>query len=157
MSRAIFNAIAFQDLEALEESLESGASPKALNEEGIRPLTLIASLIKKSFEEGEYKEEDMYKKMAAMLIVHGAPEEDLHHALGEVSNLGHYICRYVIDLSLERQDSRRVVELIAAKRIWFEDDDEELQAAFIVAIEKGDKSLVDAMFENGDVHHTYEQ
>lgn len=157
MSQAIFNAILFQDLEALEQSLESGASPIALNEEEISPLTLVASLIKKSFDEEEYNEEDMYKKMAAMLIVHGAPEEDLHHDCGEVSNLCRYICRYVIDLSLERQDSRRVAELIAAKRLWFEENDEELEAAFINAIERGEKSRIDAMFDNGDVHYTYEQ
>lgn len=157
MSQAIFNAIAFQDLEKLEECLESGDSPKTPNEEGIPPLTLVASLIKESFEEEAFKEEDVYKEMAAMLIVHGAPEEDLHHDLGEVSNLFRYICRYVIDLSLERQDSRRVAELIAADRIWFEEDDKELEEAFINAINKGEKSRIDAMFDNGQVHCTYEQ
>lgn len=157
MSQAIFNAIAFQDLETLEQCLESGDSPTIPNEEGIPPLTLVASLIKKSFEEGAYNEEDMYKKMAAMLIVHGAPEDDLHHEFGEVSNLCRYICRHVIDLSLERQDSRRVAELIAAKRLWFEGDDKELETAFIQAIERGEKSQIDAMFDNGRVHYTSEQ
>jgi len=157
MSQAIFNAIEFQDLEALEQYLESGASPKLPNDEGIAPLTLVASLIKKSFEERAYKEEDMYKKMAAMLIVHGAPEDDLHHECGEVSNLCRFICRHVIDLSLAQQDSRRIAELIAANRLWFEGDDLELKTAFINAIERGDKSLIDTMFDNGQVHYTYEQ
>lgn len=157
MSRAIFNAIAIQDLEALEQCLERGSSPIAVNEEGIRPLTLVASLIKKSFEEKAFNEEDMYKKMAAMLIVHGAPVEDLHHECGEVSNLCRYICRHVIDLSLERQDSRRVAELIAAKRLWVEENDENLEVAFIDAINKGEKGRIDAMFDNGQIHYTYEQ
>ncbi len=157
MSQAIFNAISFQNLEALEESLENGASPIITNEEGIRPLSLVASLIKKSFEEREYKEEEMYKKMAAMLIVHGAPEEDLHHDCGEVSNLCHHLCRYIIDLSLDRQNSHRVVDLIETKRLWFKEENKELEAAFINAIERGEKSLIDTMFDNGQVHYAYEQ
>lgn len=157
MSQAIFNAIAFQDLEKLEECLESGDSPTLPDEDGNSPLALIAFLIKKSFEEKSFNEEDVYKKMAAMLIVHGASEEDLHHELGEVSNLCRFICRYVIDLSLERQDSRRVAELIAANRIWFEADDEELEETFINAIDRGEKSRIDAMFDDGQVHCNYEQ
>ena len=157
MSQAIFNAIAFQDLETLEQRLESGDSPTSPNEKGTPPLGLVASLIKKSFEEGEYDKEDLYKKMAAMLIVHGAPEKDLHHECGEVSNLCRYICSYVIDLSLERQDSRRVAELIAANHLWFEGNDKEIEEAFINAIERGEKSRVDAMLDNGQVHYTYEQ
>ncbi len=157
MSKAIFNAIAVQDLETLEECLESGASPIIANEEDIRPLSLVASLIKKSFEDGNYHEEEIYKKMAAMLIVHGAPEEDLHHECGEVSNLCHQLCRYIIDLSINRQDSRRVVDLIEAERIWFDGNDNELKAAFLNAVERGEKSLIDTMFDNGQVHYTYEQ
>lgn len=157
MSKAIFNAIALQDLETLEQSLESGESPKTPNEDGVPPLTLVASLIKKSFEARSDKEEDIYKKMAAMLIVHGAPEEDLHHDLGEVSNLCRYICRYVIDLSLERQDSRRAAELIAAKRLWFEGNSKELEEMFLDAINQGNHTQIDTMFNSGQVHYSYEQ
>lgn len=157
MSQAIFNAIAVQDIEALENCLENGASPIVANEDGVRPLHLVASLIKKSFEAREYEEEDMYKKMAAILIVHGAPEEDLHHDCGEVSNLCHHLCRYIIDRSIDLQTSLRVVDLIEAKRLWFNDDDKDLEEAFIHAIERGDKNRVDEMFDNGDVHYTYEQ
>ncbi len=157
MSQALFNAIAFQDLIKLEECLESGASPSLPNEEGLSPLALVASMIKKSFEDGAYKEEEMYKKMAAMLIVHGASGEDLHHECGETSNLCRQICRYVIELSLNRQDSAKVAELINANRLWFEEDNPELEEAFINAIEKGDKKRVETMFEKCQVHYAYEQ
>lgn len=157
MSPTIFDAISCQDLETLEQSLKNGISPITVNEEGISPLALVASLIQKSFDDANYNEENMYKQMAAMLIVNGAPEDELYQYCGEVSNLSRYICDYIIDISLQRQDSRKVAELIAAKRLWFENNADELEAAFLEAIQRGDKGKVDAMLENDKVHYAYEQ
>lgn len=157
MAQAIFDAIEFQDIEALENHLENDASPIVANEEGIRPLTVVADLIKKSFDEGMYEQEEMYKRMAAMLIVHGAPEKDLHHQCGEVSNLCHSLCRYIVDRSIALQNSFRVIDLIEAKRLWFNEDDKELEKAFIHAIQTGDKNRVDEMFDKDQVHYAYEQ
>jgi hypothetical protein len=155
MSQAIFNAIAFQDLETLEQRLESGDSPTSPNEKGTPPLGLVASLIKKSFEEGEYDKEDLYKKMAAVLIAHGAHDSDLQHACGEVSNLGRHLCHYVIDHALDQQESGSVSKMIEAKRLWFSDDNAE--GTLLDAIARGDRSAVDALFENDRVHFAYEQ
>jgi hypothetical protein len=157
MSQAIFNAIESKDLAALEQLLESGDSAIAADEHGVHPLTRVAALIKKRFGEGKYEEEERYKRMAAMLIVHGAPDEDLEHACGEVNNLARHVCRYVIDLSLEKQDVRRVKELIAMKRLWFEDESKALEAEFLDAIAQGNKGRIDSMFENEQVHYAYEQ
>lgn len=157
MSQAIFNAIESGDLAALEQILERGSSPVAANEAGVHPLTLVASLIRKSYGDGNFTEEERFKRMAAMLIAHGAPDEDLEHACGEVSNLARHVCRYVVDLSLEKKDVRKVEELIAKKRLWFEKESKALEEAFLDAIAKGDGERIDAMFENEQVHYAYEQ
>lgn len=157
MSKAVFNAIEAKDIGALEESLKSGTSLLAANEKNLHPLTLVASLIKKSFEDGRFEEEDLYKKMAAILIVHGAPCDDLKHACGEISNLCRYICRYIVDLSINMRSSERVVELIKEGRIWFEKDDKALEKVFLQAVENGEKGTIEAMFENSRVHYGYEQ
>jgi hypothetical protein len=157
MSQEVFNAIESGDLNALEQILESGASSVVANEAGIHPLTLVASLIKKSYGSGNFEEEERYKRMAAMLIAHGAPDEDLEHACGEVSNLARHICRYVVDLSLEKRDVRRVSELIAMNRLWFEEESKTLEAAFLDAVAQGDRERINAMFENEQVHYAFEQ
>ena len=157
MSQAIFNAIENRDLDALEQSLEGGASPLTVNEAGQRPLTLVASLIKQSFTAGDYEEEERYKKMAAILIVHGAHDSDLQHACGEVSNLGRHVCRYVIDHALDQQESDPVARLIEAKRLWFEEDDADAKAELLDAIATGDREKVAAMMESGRMHYAYEQ
>lgn len=157
MSQAIFNAIESGDLAALEQILEMGASAVAANDAGVHPLTAVAALIKRSYEDGDFEKEEHYKRMAAMLIAHGAPEEDLEHAFGEVSNLARHICRYVIDLSLMKRDVRRVTELIANKRLWFEKESKTLEADFLDAIARGDKARIDAMFDSEQVHYAYEQ
>jgi hypothetical protein len=157
MSQAIFNAIESKDLAALERILESGTSPLVKNEEGSHPLSLVASLIKKSYYDGMFEDEELYKRMAAMLIVHGAPDEDLEHAFGEVSNLCRFICRYVIDLSMEKKTPDRVASLIKNKRLWFENDDKQLEADLMDAVEQGDSRRIEPMFEKGLVHFAYEQ
>jgi hypothetical protein len=141
----------------LEARLKSGASPLVTNEEGLHPLRLVATLIKKSFEDGNFGEEDLYKKMAAVLIVHGAPCDDLKHACGEISNLCRYICGYIVERSTKMRDSGRVVELIREGRIWFEKDDKDVEKRFLDAVEKGDRETVDSLFENGEIHYAYEQ
>ena len=155
MSQPIFTAIEAQDIEKLEQSIEGGASPLTVNDQGLRPLTLIASLIKQSYTEGDYEKEDLYKKMAAVLIAHGAHDSDLQHACGEVSNLGRHLCHYVIDHALDQQESGSVSKMIEAKRLWFSDDNAE--GTLLDAIARGDRSAVDALFENDRVHFAYEQ
>lgn len=157
MSDTIFKAISAKDIESLETALKSGASLVSTNEEGLHPLSLTASLIKKSFEDGVFDDEDLYKKMAAVLIVHGAPCDDLKHACGEISNLCRYICHYIVEVSAKNRDSGRVGELIREGRIWFENDDKTLEKRFLDAVEQGDMSAVDAMFEKGMIHYGYEQ
>ncbi|UFS63422.1 hypothetical protein LOH54_04650 [Sulfurimonas sp. HSL-3221] len=157
MPKPIFNAIEAGNLAALEQILEAGTSPITENEAGLHPLTLVGSLIESAFEAGAFEQEDTYKRMAAMLIVHGAPDGDLEHALGEVSNLRRYTCRYIIELSMKRNTPERVAELIAEKYLWFENDDPKTETAFMNAVKNGDRSLVDAMFEAGRVNYAFEQ
>lgn len=157
MSQAVFNAIEAKDISALENSLLGGASPECVNAEGKHPLSLVASLIQRSFADGAFEDEDLYKKMAAVLIVNGAPRDDLKHACGEVSNLCRYICRYTVDLATQIQESDRVVELIQEERIWFEGDQKVQEKNFLEAVEKGQKDVIGAMFEKGLVHTAYEQ
>ena len=92
-----------------------------------------------------------------MLIVHGAPDADLQHALGEVSNLRRYTCRYIVDLSVKQRTPERVVALIEEKGLWFENDDVRLQADFLDAVRSGDGKRIEAMFENELVHFAFEQ
>lgn len=157
MSHVLFSAIESGDPAALEKCLEKGVSPVSVNEKGLHPLTFVASLIQKNYEEGRYEAEERYRKMAAMLIVHGAPETDLEHACGEVTNLARHICRYVVELCLHQHDIRRVAELIEMKRLWFQNDSKMLEKTLLEAIERGEKRRVDTMFDREQVHCAYEQ
>ena len=157
MPQPIFDAIESGDLAALEKILESGASPLTKNERGEHPLQRVAALIKQCFNTEMFEKEDLYKQMAAMLIVHGAPAEDLKHAFGEVSNLRRFTCQYIVDLYVKKQKPGSVAALIMDKTLWFENDDKKLEAEFMDAVEKGDKTRVDAMFVNGLVHCAFEQ
>ncbi|WP_345971065.1 MULTISPECIES: hypothetical protein [Sulfurimonas] len=157
MPKPIFNAIEAGDAAALEQILEAGTSPITENEAGVHPLTLVGTLIERAFEAGEFDREDTFKRMAAMLIVHGAPDGDLEHALGEVSNLRRYTCRYIIELSMKHNTPKTVSELITEKYLWFENDDPKTETAFMNAVKSGDRTLVDAMFEAGHVNYAFEQ
>lgn len=157
MPKPIFNAIESGDLAALEAILEKGTSPVTENEEGVHPLTYVATYIDKYFNEGRFEKEDLYKKMAAMLIVHGAPDADLMHAFGEVSNLRRYTCRYIVDLSAKKRSTEDVVTLIKEKSLWFSNNDKALEANFLTAVEKGECERIEAMFENDQVHFAFEQ
>jgi len=157
MPKPIFNAIEAGDLAALEQILEKGTSPVTENEEGVHPLTFVASLIDRYFNEGRFEKEDLYKKMAAMLIVHGAPDADLMHALGEVSNLRRYTCRYIIDLSVKKRSTEGVSTLIEEKSLWFSDSNNTLEADFLNAVKEGDSQRIEAMFENNLIHYAFEQ
>ncbi|MEJ2501644.1 MAG: hypothetical protein P8Y65_11130, partial [Campylobacterales bacterium] len=157
MPQSIFSAIESGDLATLERILDGGVSPLVKNEKGEHPLSRIAALIKQCFNTEKFEEEDLYKKMAAMLIVHGAPADDLKHAFGEVSNLHRFVCQYAVDLAVSKRKPASVAALIRDRTLWFQNDDERLEADFMYAVEKGDKARVDAMFEKGLVHCAFEQ
>jgi len=157
MPQPIFNAIEAGDLAALEQILENGTSPIAENETGKHPLTLVGEMIESAFEKGSFDEEERYRRMAAMLIVYGAPDGDLEHALGEVSNLRRYTCRYIVDRSAKNRRVEKVVELIKEKYLWFENDDAQTEKAFITAVGEGDGKRIDGMFEKGLVRFAFEQ
>ncbi len=157
MPQNIFKAIETENLTALEQILESGSSPITEDERGVHPLTRVAAMIEQAFKENAFDKEDLCKQMAAMLIVHGAPDADLMHALGEVSNLRRYICRYSVELAAKNKSPERVTRLIDEKELWFKNDDEKLKAELIDAVKSGDCERIDAMFENELVYVTFEQ
>lgn len=156
MSNAVFNAIGSKDIESLEKSVDQ-VSVHSVDAEGVHPLTLVASLIKTSNVEGMFEDEQLYKKMAAVLIVNGASYEDLHHECGEVSNLCHYVCGYIIERSLKAGSTKECVELIEKGHLWFKDDDKAVETDFLDAVAKGDKAHIDSMFEKGLANYAYEQ
>jgi hypothetical protein len=153
----IFKAIETENLAALEQILESGSSPITEDETGEHPLTRVAAMIEQAFQENALEKEDLCKQMAAMLIVHGAPDADLMHALGEVSNLRRYICRYTVDLAVKNRAVENVTALINEKELWFKHDDKQLETEFINAVKNGDTARIETMFENELVHVAFEQ
>ena len=135
--------------------LEKGADPRAADEKGTSLLQLVARKIHAARMAEHWGEEELYKEMAAVLILFGADAAHLGHE-GEECDVCKQMTRYLLLAAVKRGDQAKIRELSEQEEFWCEPRDPHHQT-LLDATARQDHTAVVNMIEEGTLTFRYSQ
>lgn len=153
--KTLMDAIEGGRLDVLETLLEEGADPRATDGRGNSLLQRTAAKIHAARMDEKWKEEELYKEMAAALVLFGADPGELGHE-GEECDVCKQMTRYLLLAAVKRGDQAKVQEMAKGEEFWCEPEQPHTQTLMDAAAVK-DRAKVLSMIEEGTLTFRYSQ